>query len=750
MVKLKKNWNPNVWASWKPFGIGEQRPNNYFEVFRAAWENRDQLDYAYRILRDGVCDGCALGTKGLSDWTLPGPHLCNIRLRLLRLNTMPALDSSLLNNVSSLRQYKSRALRELGRLPYPMIRRHGEAGFTRITWDQALGRIASRIKASSPDRLGVYVTSRGMPNEGYYGIGKAVRGLGTNNIDNAARICHAPSTVALKETIGVAATTCSYTDWIGSDLIVFIGSNPANNQPVATKYLHYAKKAGTKVVCVNTYVEPGMDRYWVPSVPESALFGTRITDRWFLVNTGGDAAFLTGVLKHIVHNNLENTDWIKAHTSGFDTVREHVLGLDWAELERQSGSTRLEMQALGQMLGEARTAVLVWSMGITQHACGEDNVRAIVNLGLSRGFVGRDKCGLMPIRGHSGVQGGAEMGAYATAFPGGKPVNLENAKWLESEWGFPVPSGPGLSAPEMLEAARDGKLETLISIGGNFLEVLPDPDDVQRSLEAVPLRVHFDICLSSQMLLDGQEVILLPAMTRYEVPGGVTETSTERRIILSPEIPGPRVKEARPEFEVMLELARRVRPEIAARLEFAGMPAMRAEIARVVPSYAGIERLALGGDSVQYGGPHLCANGRFPLPDERARFARVSVSDASIPDGLFRVSTRRGKQFNSMVHALTDALNGAEREAVLIASEDASRLGLLDGDTVKLVSDHGEYVGCARIAAVKPGNLQVHWPEGNVLLDPRKRSRESHVPDYNAFVRLEKNVSGRASLSAAD
>jgi predicted molibdopterin-dependent oxidoreductase YjgC len=302
----------------------------------------------------------------------------------------------------------------------------------------------------------------------------------------------------------------------------------------------------------------------------------------------------------------------------------------------------------------------------------------------------------------------------------------------------------------MLEAARDGKLETLISIGGNFLEVLPDPDDVQRSLEAVPLRVHFDICLSSQMLLDGQEVILLPAMTRYEVPGGVTETSTERRIILSPEIPGPRVKEARPEFEVMLELARRVRPEIAARLEFAGMPAMRAEIARVVPSYAGIERLALGGDSVQYGGPHLCANGRFPLPDERARFARVSVSDASIPDGLFRVSTRRGKQFNSMVHALTDALNGAEREAVLIASEDASRLGLLDGDTVKLVSDHGEYVGCARIAAVKPGNLQVHWPEGNVLLDPRKRSRESHVPDYNAFVRLEKNVSGRASLSAAD
>ena len=750
MVKLEKTWNPRVWASWKPFGVGYQRPNNYLEVFRAAWESRDRLDYAWRILNEGVCDGCALGTHGLKDWTLSGPHLCNIRLRLLRLNTMPEFDPSALRDVSGLKRRSSAELREMGRLPQPMIRKRGEAGFSPISWDDALDRIAVRIRASRPERLGFYVTSRGMPNEGYYAVGKAVRAIGTNNIDNAARVCHSPSTVALKETIGVAATTCSYSDWIGSDLIVFIGSNVANNQPVATKYLHYAKKAGTKVVCVNTYREPGMDNYWIPSIPESAVFGTQITDRWFLINTGGDVAFLTGALKHIVHNDLQDHAWIEAHTNGWDGVLADLEKTDWGTLEAQSGSSKLEMQALGQLLGEAKTAVLVWSMGITQHACGEDNVRAIANLALSRGFVGRDKCGLMPIRGHSGVQGGAEMGAYATAFPGGKTVNLENAAALEAEWGFPVPSSPGLSAPEMLDASRTGDLDVLFSIGGNFLEVLPDPEDVRESLTRIPLRVHMDIVLSSQMLVDGEEVILLPATTRYEVPGGVTETSTERRVILSPEILGPRVAQARSELDVLPELARRVRPERAAQLHFSGTPAMRAEIARVVPFYAGIEHLQKGGDSFQYGGPHLCANGRFPFPDERARFAPVRVEREAMLDGMFRVSTRRGKQFNSMIFDRKDAINGATREAVLISSADAVRLGLREGDELRLSNAHGFFVGRAMIAPVKPGNLQVHWPEGNTLLDARKRSVESHVPDYNAFVTLEKIASGTVFRSAAD
>jgi predicted molibdopterin-dependent oxidoreductase YjgC len=378
-------------------------------------------------------------------------------------------------------------------------------------------------------------------------------------------------------------------------------------------------------------------------------------------------------------------------------------------------------------------------MGVTQHACGEENVRAIVNVALSKGFVGRPGCGLMPIRGHSGVQGGAEMGAYATAFPGGVPVDARSAERLSKQWGFPVPATPGLTAPEMVDAAHAGTLDVLFSSGGNFLDVLPDPDHVDAALARVPLRVHMDIVVSTQMLTDpGEEVLLLPAATRYETPGGVTETSTERRVIFSPEIPGRRIGEARPEWHVFLDLARRVRPDLAGRLDAWGTPALREEIARVVPAYAGIERLRAAGDQFQYGGPLLCAGWDFPTADGRAHFARVPLPALREAEGRLRVATRRGKQFNSMVQERTDALTGAGRDAVLLSREDADRLGLADGERVVLVSDAGRMEGTVLVAPVAPGNIQVHWPEGNVLLDRGRRSPESGIPDFNGLVQVQK------------
>ncbi len=364
---VKKGWSPETWVSLRPFGLGLQKPNNFLEVFRALAENADNLEYAWRILQEGVCDGCALGTSGLRDWTIKGVHLCNIRLRLLRLNTMGPLDTQQLADVKRLRSKSSAELRALGRLPYPMRRRRREPGFTRISWDEALDRIAWKLCKTPPDRMGFYLTSRGTPNETYYVVQKAVRALGSNNIDNAARICHSPSTVALKESLGVAATTCSYRDLIGTDLVVFLGSNPAVNQPVMMKYLYYAKKAGTQVVCVNPYLEPAMQHYWIPSDPESALFGTRITDRFFRVQPGGDSAFLAGTLRHLIEQNWLHHSFIAEHTRGFEAVKAQVLATPWEELEQRSGASRAEMLEFALLLARAEKAVLVWSMGITQH-----------------------------------------------------------------------------------------------------------------------------------------------------------------------------------------------------------------------------------------------------------------------------------------------------------------------------------------------------------------------------------------------
>ena len=737
----KKHWTPAHWASWKPFGIGEQYPNNYWEVFRAIWVNKDNFAYAWDILNQGVCDGCALGTTGMKDWTLDGIHVCNVRLRLLRMNTMSAFDDKCLVDVAELNGMKSAELRELGRLPYPMLRHRGEKGFHRVSWDEALNVIATRIRATTPERLSFYLTSRGTVNETYYAAQKAVRAMGTNNIDNAARICHSPSTAGLKAALGVAATTCSYKDWIGTDLLVFIGSNVANNQPVTVKYLHWAKKAGTRIVVINTYREPGMERYWVPSIPESALFGTKFAEDFFLVNMGGDMAFLNGTLKQMIAHGWVDQSFIDRYTTNFAALVASLEAQSWEELERASGATREEMYAFAQMVGDAEKAVFVWSMGITQHECGEDNVRSIINLALTKGFVGRDGCGLMPIRGHSGVQGGAEMGCYATVFPGGKPITPENATKLSEFWGFAVPTTPGLTAAEMIHAAYEGHLEVLFSVGGNFLEVLPEPDYVEEALKRVPLRVHQDIVLSTQMLIDPADtVVLLPATTRYEIPGGVTETSTERRVIFSPEIIGSRIGEARPEWEVFMELARRVHSELAGRLQFEGTPAIRQEIAQLIPQYAGIQHLKQAGDQFQYGGSHLCFGWNFPTPDGKAHFTPLSVRHKELPQGCFFVATRRGKQFNSMVQERQDAITGAVREAVLMNEVDAQTLGLNEGDAVLLKNELGEFRGRVYIAPIKPGNLQVHWPEGNVLLDKNKRSPEVDIPDYNAIVRLEKQA----------
>lgn len=732
--------NPKHWVGWAPNGIGSVKPNHFGEMLRTLWRNRDNLPYAWRILRDGVCDGCALGTSGLRDWTMEGIHLCTVRLDLLRVNTQAALDPSALADVEALRDRSGSELRDLGRLPVPMLRRRGEAGFRTISWDEALDRIASKIRSIDPKRLAFYLTSRGLTNENYYAAQKVARALGTNHVDNAARVCHAPSTVALKESLGVAAATCSYSDWIGSDLIVFFGSDVPNNQPVTTKYLYYAKQQGTKIAVVNPLREPGLERYWVPSVFESAVFGTKLADAFFEVHTGGDRAFLVGVLKVLCERGALDEAFVRDHTSDFDAVRDQAEAASWEELERFSGASRAAIEDFADLVASAKSAIFVWSMGITQHVEGVDNVRAIVNLALARGFVGRAHCGLVPIRGHSGVQGGAEVGCVPNQFPGGRSVSPETAAEMTALWGFPVPSEPGWMAGEMIERAHAGEVDVLWCVGGNFVETLPEPDRVKEALGRVPLRVHQDIIVSKTMLADpGEEVILLPAATRYEHPGGGTETTTERRVIFSPEIPGPRIGEARAEWAVLRDLVRRVDPELGAKLGLADAASIREEIAAAVPSYRGIEALQKKGDQFQWGGPRLCEGGRFGTDDGRARFAPVPLAGESPPrEGLLRASTRRGKQFNSMVWRDRDPLTGAGRDAVFLSEADCAERGLKEGDAVWLRSEAGEMRGRVHVAVIRPGNLQVFWPEGNAIIRRGRFDPRCGEPDYNAWVEVEK------------
>ena len=735
--RIQRSWGQRL-AGLIPFGLGRTKPKHFRDMLRIAWKNRDNLSYAWKVLSQGVCDGCALGVAGFHDWTIRGTHLCMTRLNLLRLNTMPALDVRKLEDVTLLAGMDNGQLRELGRLPYPMLRQAGDRGFRRVSWEDAYARIGKRLRASTPRRFGFFVTSRGITNEVYYVAQKVARFLGTNSVDNAARLCHSPSTGAMKHAIGVAATTCSYKDWWGTDLIVFFGANPANDQPVTTKYLHEAKATGAKVILVNPYREPGMEKYWVPSTLSSALFGSNLADYWFPVSQGGDIAFLYGVLKILLANGWYERSFVEEHTAEFESLKAAAEAADLTRLEKDAGLTRASMQEFAELIRDAKHAVLVWSMGITQHTFGGDAVSMILNLGLLRGWVGRDHCGLMPIRGHSGVQGGAEMGAYATAFPGGKPINASNAAALEKIYGFPVPDWPGLATTEMVEAAARGELDVLYCLGGNFLRTLPEPDYVAAAMANIPLRVHQDIILTDQMFIEPkEEVILLPAKTRYEQDGGGTETITERRIVFSPELPRP-LGEAKAEWRILRELAAAVDPERAHLLHCETGQAIRDEIAQVVPFYYGIQQLKKTGDAFQYGGPHLCAGWKFPTADGKAHFRAVALPDLSRPAGTFEVSTRRGKQFNSLIYGHVDPLTGAARDAVLINPEDAAALHLRHQDRVALVNALGRMEARVFFAPIARGNLQVHWPEANHLIPRGRVDALGGVPDYNTQVTIEK------------
>ncbi|WP_271397477.1 FdhF/YdeP family oxidoreductase [Salinicoccus roseus] len=751
-ISKTKKWDPNLWVSPVPFGLTKLKPHHIRDTAKIAWKNKDNLNYAKNIITKGVCDGCALGVSGLQDQTLKGPHMCTTRFNVLRLNTAPPIKPEILHqDIDELRKMTSAELRELGRIPYPMMRRKGDRKFIRISWDEAMDTVADKMKALDPKQYAFYLTSRGITNESYYTAAKVSRFLGTNNIDNASRICHSPSKTAMKRSIGVGASTCNYQDWLGTDVLVFWGSVASNSSPVSTKYMMEAKKRGTKIIVINPYKEPAMENYWVPSVTESALFGTKIADDFYEVNIGGDIAMMHGVMKHWFemeegkHGSAVNHQFVEEHVNNYDELKKTVENQTWEHIVESSGISRERITELAELLAKSNSGVMVWALGLTMHKHATDNISQVANLALLRGWLGRENCGLMPLRGHSSVQGSGEMGADPFVLPGGD-YDDANRERIEKIWNFSLPKWPGDSVGVTIENAmlpedNERKLKLYYMSGGNFLETMPDPDFVAEALSNLEVRVHQDIILNTSTLLDAKEtVIVLPAKTRYEQDGGGLSTSTERMVYFSPEIEGNRnrIEEARSEWQIYVDLAKRVKPESAELIDFASGQEIREEIAKANLQYDGVQYLKKAGDVYQYGGAWLCEGGVCPTPDGRANLIGIDIPDNNKKAGEFRLLMRRGKQFNSMVYGDTDAFNAMGRYDVLISREDAKREGIQDGEAIVLYNKNGVFQGFARSADIRSGNLGIQFPEGNYLVPKGIYENFAKMPDYTVDVKLEK------------
>src|SRR5581483_3885178 len=447
--------------------------------------------------------------------------------------------------------------------------------------------------------------ARALTNEAYYVFQKLARALGTNNIDLCPPAAGDAGLAALRATLGHGAPTCSLADLVGADLLMIFGADLTNRQPVMAKYLRHAARAGTRILVVDPRADYGAAGEWSASAGNAAL-----ARELYPVRSGGDIAFINGVLKTLIANEQLDRAFIDRHTAAFGALQESLAGQSWEMLEERSGLTRADMQRFAAFYGQARAAVLVYGRGLTRHACAGDNVRAAVNLALARGMVGRENCGILPIRSASGAPGGEECGAAPDRFPGGFAVTDESARRFSNLWHHPAPSRPGLAAAQMIEAARGGAIKFFYALGAELFDMGPDEEAIAAALGRVPVRAHQDIALDPSMLREPAEaVVLLPAQTRYEQRGGGTVTSLDRRIRFTPEIPGRRLGESFPDWEIPALIGRRSMPNGGKLFPFKDSQAIREEMSRVMPIYRGIEKLRSEGDQLQWGGLRLYADG---------------------------------------------------------------------------------------------------------------------------------------------
>ncbi|MFW6059207.1 MAG: molybdopterin-dependent oxidoreductase [Phycisphaeraceae bacterium] len=709
--RLKQPWRTRLQAL-SPLGLGnEDKPKHYREALNALSQNRDNLRYALKVLRRGICDSCALGVAGFHDWTIGEPHICMKRMHMLRLNTIEPLNHKFLHGVSDISLMTNEELLRLGRLAYPMRRRRGEPGFTRISWEDAYQRIADQVRETEPQRLAFFLGGRGLSNEAYYLAQKVARFFGTNNIDTAGRLAFGPGRAAMRHALGVASATCSYSDMWDSDLVVFFNSRPATDQPVMTNYLLGARRSGARTVMVCPELERDMYRYWVPSRTRSALFGSKMTDYWFPVTPEATAAFLQGVVRVMIEQDWCDANFIDTHTDGFDALKQELLAMDWSAIEEEAGIERAAMAEFAELLHKAKRAVFVWPLGSPQQELNVAAAQMIVNLALSKGYLGRTGCGLLPMPAHTNLLGAADMGAYANGLPGDRPLTAANLEELSTHWGFQVPRTPGMSAADMVEAARRDELSMLYCTGGNFLAAEPDPEYVRHAMERLPLRIHQDTMLTEQMFIepkrDDGEVLLLPAKTIYEQKEGATQTSAERRVMFSPEIPRE-VGETHSHWRIFLQVAATVDAKRAVDLECTTGDAIREEIARILPEYHGIQYLQNVGDAFQSRGRRLCEEWRFPTPTGRARFLASALPKPQRKRGWFDA-----RAVPDDPQAPPDAQ--APSDAILLNADDVSAMHLKRGDRVALVSEAGRCEGRIWPSAIPRGSVQLHGTQAQQL-----------------------------------
>ncbi len=681
-----------------------------------------------RLRSHNACKTCAVGMSAMTNERGSFPEVCKKSIQAQAADMQPPIDEEFFraHDIDALARLTGRELEAAGRIGFPVLWRDGERHYRRVGWDEALAVAAAALCATTPDRAFFYASGRSS-NEAAFLLQCFARVYGTNNVNNCSYYCHQASSVALADTIGSGTATVTLDDLDRADLALVVGANPASNHPRLITKLVELRRRGGSVVVINPLRELGLVRFRVPSDWRSMLLGSDVADLYLQPHVGTDIALLTLLLQGVIARGAVDEAYVGAHTTGWEAVRDSVQSASRDPLLAACGVPAAQVDDAVTRLCTAARGVVAWAMGITQHAHGVGNVHALANLALARGWVGRPGGGLLPIRGHSNVQGVGSVGVAPA-------LKAEFARRLGELYGAVLPSAPGLHTLASVEAAAEGRIDAALLLGGNLFSASPDRTFAGRAMRRIGTTVFVSTKLNeSHVHGRGRTSLILPALARDEEPQCTTQESMFNYVRVSDGgAPAP-TSDTRSEVEIIARLAALVLP--AGPVDFAALTdhaAIREAIARVVPGYgeiAGIERTRR---EFQVAG-RTFHEPRFATSDQRARFRVVEQASRSPGAGEFRLMTLRSEgQFNTVVYEDEDLYRGNERRDVVMMNEDdVRRLGLARDARVRVENAVGHFDALVRVAPLPPGNLAMYYPEANVLI-PREIDPASGTPVFKS------------------
>jgi molybdopterin-dependent oxidoreductase alpha subunit len=688
----------------------------------------------YRRLRArNACKTCAFGMGGQQGGMVNEhghfPEVCKKSIQAQAADMQRPIAESFFRerSIEELGTWSPLQLEAAGRLAFPVLVGEGDRHFRRIAWDEALDRTARALRASPPAATFFYASGRSS-NEAAFLLQTLARAYGAHNIHNCSSYCHQASGVALSRMVGSGTATVVLEDLDRTDLVLLAGANPASNHPRLIVKLVELRRRGGTVIVINPVRELGLVRFRVPSDPRSLLFGSDVSDLYLQPHVGSDVAVFRALLKGVLERGGADRGFLDSHVEGWDAVEADVRGVSWSALLDACGLERREIDAGVERILGAQRGMALWAMGLTHHEHGVDNVLALANLFVARGWVGKPGCGLMPIRGHSNVQGVGSVGftpAIKAAF----------AESMERAYGIPRAPEPGLDTYGSMLAASRGEIRAAVLLGGNLFGSNPDASWSESALARIGTTAYLSTKLNTGHIHGrGREHLILPVLARDEEPQATTQESMFSFVRLSEGGADGAPGEARSEVDVICALAARVlEPGPFPFAEMHDRRAIRQAIARVAPGLAAIGTIDDTRREFVIEG-RTFHEPRFATPSGKVH-AFVPRSARFAPDaGSYRLTTIRSEgQFNTVVYEDEDLYRGTtRRDVVLMHPQDAARLGLREGDPVTVETDAGRMRVVVAHADIRAGNVAMYYPEANQLV-PRRIDPASGTPAFKSI-----------------